>query len=68
LKRVVFLKEERAVKTYIRSEPKNSIDEPRAFLLAYLVEKYLREFGNNWRNITQLICRHIAFAHKHITV
>lgn len=36
--------------------------------MAFLVEKYLREFGNNWKNIAQLVCRHIAFAQKFVTV
>ena len=68
MEKVVFLKEERQVKTSLRSQPRHPIDEPRALLLAFLVEQYLREFGNNWKNISQLICRHIAFAQKHVTV
>lgn len=52
----------------MRSRPKHPVDEKRALLLAFLVEKYLKEFGNNWKNIAQLVCRHIAFAQKHVTV
>jgi hypothetical protein len=68
MEKVVFLKEERQVRACLRAQPKHPVDEPRALLLAFLVEKYLREFGNNWKNIAQLICRHIAFAQKHVTV
>jgi hypothetical protein len=56
------------VRSFLRSKPKHSIDERRALLLGFLVEKYLKEFGNNWKNIAQLVCRHIAFAQKHLTV
>lgn len=42
MEKVVFLKEERQVKTSIRSHPRHPIDEPRALLLAFLVEQYLR--------------------------
>ena len=51
----------------IRVDPTHGLDSGRSTLLAFLVKHYLQEFGNNWKNISQLISMHLAYLQYHIT-
>lgn len=43
------------------------MDKDRLLLLSFLVKKYLREFGNNWRLITQFVQMNTCFSKYLIT-
>jgi len=40
----------------------SNLDTNRMIIMAFLVNKYLSIFGNNWENITMLLMMHPIFA------
>ena len=69
LNRVIYkVKGNNKVDLSIKSDLSNSnMDTNRMIIMAFLVNKYLSIFGNNWENITMLLMMHPIFANYFLT-
>ncbi len=55
--RIIYKLSDNKLTAVVKNYDKKSLpmDKDRLILLSFLVKKYLREFGNNWKLITRFI-------------
>lgn len=68
LDRLIFRIADYRLSAAVRSDFSHlRMDLNEMLILAFLARSYVRQFGNDWRSVTQFIAMHPVFASHHIT-